>query len=64
MRLTEFWERMELHLGPTYADSWARDYILDSLGGRTVYQALEAGIETKEIWRAVCEALRLPPSER
>lgn len=64
MRATDFWERMEHHLGSTYADSWARDYVLDDLGGRTVYQALDAGLDTREIWRAVADALRLPATER
>lgn len=64
MRLTDFWERMESHLGSTYADSWARDYVIEGLGGRTVHQALAAGEDTKVVWRAVSEALRLPAGER
>lgn len=64
MRLTDFWERMERHLGRAYADSWARDYVIESLGERTVHQALEAGEDTKVIWRAVCDTLRLPANER
>ena len=64
MRLTEFWRRMEHHLGAAYADSWARDYVLSALGGRTVHQALDAGQDPKLVWRAVCDELRLSPSER
>lgn len=64
VRLTEFWRRMEHHLGPAYADSWARDQVLAGLGSRTVREALDAGEDPKLIWRAVCDALRLPPSER
>ncbi len=64
VRLTDFWQRMEHHLGPAYADSWARDYVIDALGERTVHQALEAGEDTKVVWLAVCDALRLAPSER
>ncbi|HEY9411530.1 MAG TPA: DUF3046 domain-containing protein [Jiangellaceae bacterium] len=64
MRLTEFWRRMEHHLGAAYADSWARDYVLSALGGRTVHQALDAGHDPKLVWRAVCDELRLSPSER
>lgn len=55
---------MEHHLGAGYADSWARDYVLSALGGRTVHQALDAGQDPKLVWRAVCDALRLSPSER
>lgn len=64
MRLTEFWERMRRHLGPSYAESFARDQVIAGLGGRTVYQALAEGQSVKAVWRAVCEALDLPASER
>ncbi|HEX6196777.1 MAG TPA: DUF3046 domain-containing protein [Jiangellaceae bacterium] len=64
MRLSDFWGRMERHLGPTYADSWARDQVIAELGGRTVHQALEAGMDPKHVWRAVCEVLELPARER
>lgn len=59
MRLTDFWERMDLALGPSYARSWAQDVVLPNLGV-TVNQALLAGIETKVIWRAVCQAADVP----
>ncbi|MBO0829039.1 MAG: DUF3046 domain-containing protein [Streptosporangiales bacterium] len=61
---TEFWRRMERHLGATYADSFARDYVIESLGGRTVHQALDAGYDTRVVWRAVCDVLQLPDRER
>lgn len=61
---TEFWRRMERHLGATYADSFARDYVIEALGGRTVHQALDAGYDTRVVWRAVCDVLKLPDRER
>ena len=36
MRFTDFWERMETHLGSSYARSYARDHVLSELEGRTV----------------------------
>jgi Protein of unknown function (DUF3046) len=60
VRLTVFWERMREQFGESYADSVAQDYVLASLGGRTVNQALAEGIEVKTIWRAVCEAFDVP----
>ena len=54
MRLSDFWNRMKLHFGDTYAESWARDYSIAELGGRTVNQALAEGVATKDVWRAVC----------
>jgi hypothetical protein len=56
MRLTEFWARMERLLGATYADSYARDQVLATLGGRTIHQALKDGDDTKDVWRAVVAA--------
>ncbi|GGK83045.1 hypothetical protein Sme01_17060 [Sphaerisporangium melleum] len=55
MRLTEFWNRMNRHFGETYAESWARDYVIAGLGGRTVIQALAEGESAKDVWRAVCQ---------
>jgi hypothetical protein len=64
MRLTEFWSRMNDHFGPAYADSFARDHVMTELGGRTVVQALDAGWEAKDVWRAVCTAMGVPASHR
>jgi Protein of unknown function (DUF3046) len=64
MRLTEFWRRMRAEFGETYADSFARDYVIAELGGRTVEQALAQGEDAKTVWRAVCSAMKLPPSKR
>lgn len=55
---------MERHLGAGYAESWARDQRLEALGGRTPSEALEAGIDPKLVWRAVCDVLELPARER
>lgn len=63
MRLSDFWERMELALGPGYARSWAQDMVLPSLGC-TVNQAIDQGVDTTQIWRAVCEAVPVPPEVR
>ncbi|TDC78061.1 DUF3046 domain-containing protein [Streptomyces hainanensis] len=64
MRLTDFWQRMAAQFGPAYADSFARDHVMSELGGRTVNEALAAGWSTKEVWRAVCEAMDVPPHLR
>ncbi|MFF3560378.1 DUF3046 domain-containing protein [Streptomyces sp. NPDC002574] len=64
MKLTVFWERMHAHFGDAYADSFARDHVMSELGGRTVYQALEAGWAAKDVWRAVCAAMDVPASRR
>lgn len=60
MRLTDFWERMELVLGAAYSRSWAKDVVLPALEGRTCEEAIAAGVPTKDIWRAVCETIPVP----
>jgi Protein of unknown function (DUF3046) len=64
VRHTEFWSRMERHLGPAYSRTWAREQVLRGLEGRTVEQALTEGETPKTVWRVVWEALGLPASER
>lgn len=64
VRLTEFWEKMRAQFGDAYAESVAKDYVLATLGSRTVNQALADGVDTKVVWRAVCEAFRIPERKR
>jgi ppGpp synthetase/RelA/SpoT-type nucleotidyltranferase len=64
MRLTEFWARMDHHLGPAYARTWAETQVVRELNGRTVAEALADGEAAKVVWRAVWAHLNLPPSER
>jgi hypothetical protein len=64
VRLTAFWERMNVQFGEAYAQSVAKDYVLAGLGGRTVERALANGEDVKTVWRAVCEAFNVPDSLR
>ena len=63
MRLTEFWSRMEQRFGADYAASVAADYRLPMLSA-TINEALAAGVEAKEVWRAVCAEFEMPASLR
>jgi hypothetical protein len=54
---------MSNQFGSTYARSVAADYRLPPLG-MTVDEAISAGVDTKLIWRAVCDAYELPDSVR
>jgi hypothetical protein len=60
VRLVDFWDRMNQTFGPSYARSWASDQRLAALAGRTVSEALEAGMETRDVWRAVCASYPVP----
>lgn len=64
MRETELWRRLEQHLGAGYARSWAAQVVLAPLGGRTVAEAIAAGVDCKSIWEAAWALLELPASAR
>jgi hypothetical protein len=52
---------MDERFGPAYARSVAADYRLPLLGA-TVDEALRAGVEAKEVWKAVCAEFEMPAS--
>lgn len=60
VRLTDLRLRIAAEFGPAYADSFARDFVMSELGGRTVEQALAAGVDPRIVWRAVCVAMDIP----
>jgi len=64
VRLTEFWDLMRAQFGDVYAQSVARDYVFDKLGGRTVERALADGVDAKVVWRAVCDTFKVPENLR
>ncbi|WP_028708310.1 DUF3046 domain-containing protein [Propionicicella superfundia] len=64
MQETEFWRRMDAHLGAAYARTWAQSIVLADLRGRTAREALDAGVPCKDVWRAVWRMLELPARER
>jgi len=64
MRITAFRKMLAEEFGEIRADMMARDHVFSALDNRTVDQALEAGVPTKEIWRAVCESFEVPPERR
>lgn len=64
MTESEFWQRMRRQLGDTYARVWADQVVVAGLDGRTVSEALAAGVPCRSIWRAVWAMLGLPDRER
>jgi Flp pilus assembly pilin Flp len=64
MRITAFRRLLADEFGATRAELMARDHVFGALGNRTVEQALEAGVSTREIWRAVCDAFDVPLERR
>ncbi|WP_026421501.1 DUF3046 domain-containing protein [Actinokineospora inagensis] len=64
MRITAFRAMLADEFGPQRAETIAHDHVFAALGGRTVDQAIDAGLPTKEIWQAVCDAFEVPPDRR
>ncbi|NAZ74765.1 MULTISPECIES: DUF3046 domain-containing protein [Kineococcus] len=64
MRVSEFWTLVEDEFGTAYGRSLAADQVLLALDDRTAQQALDAGVEPKEIWLALCEAMDVPQARR
>lgn len=64
MSETELWRRMAEHLPGGRLEVWADSVVLSELGGRTVMEAIAAGIPFAGIWRAVWAMLDLPESYR
>jgi hypothetical protein len=55
MRISDLRERITLSFGEEWAPSFSQDIALSELGSKTVNEALKAGVEADEIWRAVCK---------
>lgn len=64
MRITAFRTRLAEEFGALRADTIAHDHVFRVLGGRTIDEALDAGLPTRDIWQAVCEAFEIPPERR
>ena len=55
MRISDLRERLSLSFGEVWAPSFSEDIAISELGSLTVNEALKAGREADEIWRAVCK---------
>lgn len=60
MRLSQFQTLMADEFGSEYAAVLLRDLVLTDLGDLTGQSALEAGLEPKEVWQAICKAQNVP----
>ena len=61
MRLSEFWTLVDEEFGPAQGRVLVRDHVLGSLGHRTAEQALDAGVEPRDVWLALAADLQVPP---
>jgi len=60
VRLTEFHELVAAQFGQARGASLLVDHVLTALGGRTAAQAVEDGVEPRDVWRALCADFDVP----
>ncbi len=60
MRLTEFQELLHTEFGASRGDLLLADHVLLAMSGRTGAQAIEDGIDPREVWRALCAEFDVP----
>ena len=63
MRLTEFAELVNGRFGSVRGSSLLVDHVLTDLGGRTAAQAIEDGVEPRDVWRALCADFDVPKDQ-
>lgn len=56
MRISDLRERISLSFGAEWAPSFSSDIAISELGSQTVNEALAAGLEPHEIWKALCQS--------
>jgi hypothetical protein len=59
VRLTEFHELVERQFGPVRGPSMLVDHVLTDFG-RTAAQAIEDGVDPRDIWRTLCADFDVP----
>ena len=62
MRLSSFWQLMADEFGAGYSRVLARDLVLELPEHRTAAEAIEAGVDPRTVWFALCRAQDVPES--
>jgi len=52
-----------MFIGTSYGSSVLVDHMLTGLDGRTAAQAIEEGIEPRDVWRALCADFDVPQEQ-
>jgi hypothetical protein len=63
VRLTQFHELVTEQFGEVRGASLLVDHVLTALGGRTAAQAIEDGVDPREVWRALCADFDVPKDQ-
>ena len=60
MKLSEFRLAVADEFGESYGRVITHDLVLSDVGGLTADEALKAGVNTREVWLALCRANDVP----
>ena len=58
--LTKLHDLVEGQFGKVRATSMLVDHVLTGLEGRTAAQAIEDGVDPRDVWRALCADFEVP----
>ncbi|HEY0187136.1 MAG TPA: DUF3046 domain-containing protein [Cellulomonas sp.] len=64
MRYREFWLLVDEVLGSAHGRTLAHELVLPTLDQRTAEQALDDGVEPRDVWHAMCDELDVPDDRR
>ena len=64
MTLSEFHELVTHVFGRQLGNVIFQEQVISELGDRTAQEALNVGIIPKIVWRALCDAMDVPESDR
>lgn len=64
VRYRDFWQLVDEVFGPAYGRALVREQVLTALADRTAAQALDDGVEPRDVWHALCDALDVPDAQR
>jgi hypothetical protein len=64
VRNREFWQLVDEVFGPRYGRTLAADQVIGDLDDRTAAEAIEAGVEPRTVWHALCDAMDVPDEQR
>lgn len=64
MRVSEFWRAVDQVFGEAYGSVVTRDVVLEDLGGRSAVDALDADIDARRVWDALCDSQDVPLDRR
>lgn len=64
MRYREFWQLVDEVLGSAHGRVLVQELVLQRLGDRTPEQALDAGVDPRDVWHALCDELDVPDAQR